>query len=95
MKNAAITLSYDEEKVTALKLYLEQKDSTVEVEMGKALDALYAKTVPAGVRDFIGMRSGNAAQTVPKAKKPKPSKQPEHSSLSAVGASGKEEASHE
>lgn len=95
MKKTTITLSYDEEKITALKLYLEQKDSTVEDEMEKALDTLYVKTVPAGVREFIGMRSGTAAPAVPKAKKPKAGKQPEPSSLSAVGETGKEEPSHE
>ena len=53
-----ITVSYEDEKLSALKMYLEQKGLTVEGEMEKSLDSLYAKTVPAGVRDFISLRTG-------------------------------------
>ena len=45
-------------KLTALKLYLGQKDQQVETELEKAADALYQKTVPAGVREFIDLRAG-------------------------------------
>ena len=58
MKTATITVSFDEEKLNALKLYLDQKGTKTEDELAKALDALYTKTVPAGVREFIDMRSG-------------------------------------
>lgn len=58
MKTATITVSFDEEKLNALKLYLDQKGTKTEDELGKALDLLYTKTVPAGVREFIDMRSG-------------------------------------
>lgn len=85
MKKTTITISYDEEQLSALKLYLEQKDTNIESELCKALDTLYQKTVPVGVRDFIGMRSGNAPQTAPRPKKPKPSPS------SAVGADTKTE----
>ena len=51
MKTATITVSFDEEKLNALKLYLDQKGTKTE-------DELYTKTVPAGVREFIDMRSG-------------------------------------
>ncbi|MBQ3194972.1 MAG: hypothetical protein IJB65_00750 [Clostridia bacterium] len=71
MKNATITVSYDEEKLNALRLYLKQRDSQPESELERALEALYNKTVPIGVREFIDMRSG-VSQTVSKPKKPKP-----------------------
>ena len=58
MKTATITISFDEEKLNALKLYLDQKGVKTEDELAKALDGLYNKTVPAGVREFIDMRSG-------------------------------------
>ena len=58
MKTATITVSFDEEKLNALKLYLDQKGTKTEDELAKALDALYTKTVPVGVREFIDMRSG-------------------------------------
>ena len=58
MKTATISISFDEEKLNALKLYLDQKGAKTEDELAKALDVLYTKTVPAGVREFIDMRSG-------------------------------------
>ena len=58
MKKTNITIAYAEEKLAALNLYLSQKTLTVEEELGKALDALYTKNVPAGVREFIELRAG-------------------------------------
>ena len=72
MKKISISVSYEEEKLSALKLYLEQRDSQVEAELTKALDALYAKNVPAGVREFIDLRSGHAEPPAPKVRRPKP-----------------------
>ena len=80
MQKATITISFDEEKLSALKMYLAQKDLKVESELERSLDALYVKNVPTGVREFIEMKSG-AVTAPPKPKKPKPS------SVSAVGAS--------
>lgn len=83
MKKVTITISFDEEKLSALKMYLAQKNLNVESELERSLDALYTKTVPAGVREFIEMKSG-AVTVPPKPKKPKPS------SVSAVGAAAQE-----
>ena len=71
MKKTTISVSFEDEKLSALKMYLEQRGQTVEGELEKALDTLYAKTVPAGVREFLDLRSG-VAPTPPQAKKPKP-----------------------
>lgn len=60
MKKATVTITVDEEKLTALRLYLGQKDQQVETELERAIDGLYQKTVPAGVREFIDLRSGIA-----------------------------------
>ena len=57
MKKTTFNISFDEDKASALVLYLSQKGTTVETELEKALDTLYSKTVPAGVRDFIDMKS--------------------------------------
>lgn len=70
MKKAMITISYDEEKLSAVKLYLEQKGMQVEDELTKALETLYTKNVPAGVREFFELRFG-AASLPQKAKKQK------------------------
>ena len=61
-----VMVSFDDEKLSALKMYLEQKGLTVEGELEKSLESLYTKTVPAGVREFISLRTG----TNDKKKKP-------------------------
>ena len=53
-----VTVSFDDEKLSALKMYLEQKGLTVEGELEKSIESLYTKTVPAGVREFISLRTG-------------------------------------
>ena len=73
MKKTTFNISFDEDKASALVLYLSQKGTSAEAELEKALDTLYSKTVPAGVRDFIDMKSGIASPpAVPKPKKPRP-----------------------
>ena len=75
MKKVTISISYDEEKLSALKLYLDQKQMQVEDELTKALDALYCKNVPAGVRDFFNLRAGTSEMALPKVKRPRVEKQ--------------------
>ena len=72
MKKANITIAYDAEKLSALKLYLGQKNLFVEAELVAATDTLYIKTVPANVRDFIELQAGNVKQSERKKKEPKP-----------------------
>ena len=73
MKKDQIAINYDGEKLSALKMYLGQKNTTVEKELAKALDALYGKTVPAGVREFIALRTGAELPTEKKKKNVAPS----------------------
>jgi len=84
MKKTNITITFDEEKLSALKMYLEQKGQTVEGELENMLDNIYTKTVPVGVREFINMKAG--VVTPPRQKKPR------NSSSSAVGIAGQEPA---
>ncbi len=63
MKKATINISYDEEKLNAMKLYLEQKGTCLDNEVIKMLDTLFNKNVPSGVRDFISMKSEGYAPT--------------------------------
>ena len=81
MKKTTFNISFDEDKASALVLYLSQKGTTAEAELEKALDTLYTKTVPAGVRDFIDMKSG----TVSSSAVPKPPKA-ERTEVSEVSA---------
>ena len=76
MKTATITISYDEEKLAALRLYLGQKNQTVEEELLAATDNLYTKTVPGNVREFIDLRAGKTVSE-PKKRKPKPNTVPD------------------
>ena len=73
MKKTTLTLSYDEEKLNALKLYIEQKNTQVEDELVAALDTLYQKHVPSGVREYIDMRSGASTATTQKVRRNKSS----------------------
>ncbi len=54
-----ITVSYEEEKLLALRMYAEQRGVSVEDELAQAAEALYQKTVPASVRAFLDMKVEN------------------------------------
>ncbi len=84
MKTATITISYDEEKLAALRLYLGQKNQTVEEELTAAVDNLYTKTVPNNVREFIDLRAGKTV-TEPKKRKPKPQAEAESTDSDSAG----------
>lgn len=57
MKKISVTISFDEEKTTAARMYLKQKNMKLEDELVKAMEMLYTKNVPSVVREFIEMRS--------------------------------------
>lgn len=84
MRKATITITFDEDKISALVMYLEKKNMRVEDELMNALENLYVKNVPAGVRNFIDMKAGLEPAALPKNRKQKPS------SSSAVGAPSQE-----
>ena len=56
MKKAAINLSFDEEKLSAIRMYMTKKDADLDAELLSQLEKLYEKYVPANVRDFIADR---------------------------------------
>ena len=70
MKKTSVSIMYDDEKLNAIRLYMSQRDLDFKEELEKSVDALYAKYVPANVREFIDMK-GSQVKT-PKPKKPKP-----------------------
>ena len=70
MKKTSVSIMYDDEKLSAIKLYMSQRDLDFKVELEKSVDALYAKYVPANVREFIDMKDSQVK--TPKPKKPKP-----------------------
>ena len=59
MKKVGISVMFDEEKMSATKMYMSQKNLDVKTELEKALDGMYAKYVPSNVREFIDMKAEN------------------------------------
>ena len=88
MKKTNITISFDEEKLNTLKVYLNDKQTTVEDELVKNLDAMYLKMVPANVRDYFVKRAGGSVEKP--APKPRKNKKPD----AADGMENTEEAPH-
>lgn len=70
MKKTSVSIMYDDEKLNAIKLYMSQRDLDFKEELEKSVDSLYAKYVPANVREFIDMKGLQAKP--PKPNKPKP-----------------------
>lgn len=61
MKNT-ITITLEAEKLSALTMYMKQKNTSAEEELEKYAEQLYQKNVPQNVRDFIDMMSGQSDQ---------------------------------
>ena len=85
MKNA-ITITLAPEKLSALTMYMKQKNTSAEAELEKYAEQLYQKFVPQNVRDFIDMMSGQLDQK-PK-KKSEQKKNSDESSVIAADVSG-------
>ena len=69
MKKTSVSIMYDDEKLNAIRLYMSQRDLDFKEELEKLVDSLYAKYVPANVREFIDMKGSQVKS--PKPKKPK------------------------
>ncbi len=48
-----ISIQISEEKLSAIEMYLEQKNTTLAAELDKYVEQLYGKVVPQVVRDYI------------------------------------------
>ena len=70
MKQANIQITFEEEKLRALRRYITKRDSTLEAELQKAAQRLYEKVVPAAVQEYI---SGCAQEEAAR----RPQKKPE------------------
>ena len=56
MKKATVQITYDAEKLGAIRQYMGKKDAELQSEMEDFLQKLYEKHVPAPVRDYIESR---------------------------------------
>jgi hypothetical protein len=52
-----IILSMSEEKLSALEMYLAQRNTTLTAEIDKYAEQLYTKNVPQNVREYIELTS--------------------------------------
>lgn len=66
----SISISVNEEKLSAIEMYLEQKNSSLTTELDKYIDQLYGKIVPQNVRDFIDMMSAKKPVRKPRSSLP-------------------------
>lgn len=57
MKKETVTFTYDAEKLSALKMYMAQKNIRLEDELEKTAENLYNRIVPSNVRDYIAMKN--------------------------------------
>jgi hypothetical protein len=69
MKNATVTVSFDAEKMGAIKQYIGKKDSELQSELDDFMEKLYEKYVPAPVREYI-----ESKQSEPEEKPKRPSR---------------------
>ena len=56
MKKASVQVSFDAEKLGAIKQYMGKKDSELQTELDDVMQKLYEKYVPAPVREYIDSR---------------------------------------
>jgi hypothetical protein len=64
-----IILSMCEAKLSALEMYLTQKNTSLTAEIDKFAEQLYSKTVPQNVREYIELTSDSKP-----VRKPRPQK---------------------
>jgi hypothetical protein len=53
MKNATITISFEQDKLKALQFYAGKRDANLQGELDDFLQKLYEKYVPAQTREYL------------------------------------------
>ena len=76
MKKATVTVTFDDEKLGALEFSLRKEHSSVQEHLEDALNALYEKTVPEPLREYLDSK----AVPAPKPKRTAKSAAPKTSS---------------
>lgn len=62
----SVTVAVNDEKLSAIEMYLEQKNTTLAAELDRYVEQLYQKNVPQNVRDFIDMMSAKKPARKPR-----------------------------
>ena len=61
-----VVIALNEEKISAVEMYLSQKKTSLEIELTRYTEQLYLKNVPQNVRDYIDMMSVKKPAKKPK-----------------------------
>jgi len=78
MKKSTLQISFDSEKLGALKQYMSKKEASLETELDDVMQKLYEKYVPATVREYIESRDSEEKEKPKKPSRPAPiQKKPE------------------
>lgn len=72
MKQGNLAISFEEEKLAALRRYMSKKELDLEAELTDALTKLYEKYVPAPVREYIDETDAPAPAAPRLRRSPKP-----------------------
>ncbi len=75
MKNT-ITITLDDAKISALKMYLDMKKTSLDEQLSNYAEQLYGKVVPQNVRDYIDMTAKQQSAAKPKTAHVKPNDLP-------------------
>ena len=75
MKNT-VNISLDDVKISALRMYISEKKTSLDEQLTRYAEQLYGKIVPQNVRDFIYMTEKQRNAEKPKSSRAKPTEQP-------------------
>ena len=63
-KFSTVQVEYETEKLEAIRFYLRDRQTTVERELAEAIEALFKKSVPVQVRDYIERKNAPPSKPV-------------------------------
>ena len=72
MQKIPITLSFEDEKLSALEIFLKKENTTVQKRLDEALRQLYESAVPEAVREFLDCKAAVTARERSRRSAPKP-----------------------
>ena len=75
MKNTVI-IALDDAKISALKMYLAQKNTSLDKELSRYAEQLYGKVVPQNVREFIEISAKQKGSQKPRSSAARPTNLP-------------------
>lgn len=71
MEKIEVTISFDAEKMDALKFYLKKEETTVQKKMDEAMRQLYEQAVPEAVREYLDAKNASPPKRPPRPSQPK------------------------